>query len=346
MNILLSALFASCESNLIESSVYDSDEKNTLCNISILETVPYPGSINAYYRNPIEVVLSDLDPTATVTVSTSQTEVLGQVVREENTIIFQPDVPLQPSTQYQISVSYCGSEEPAKIDFSTSDVGSPLSGGTTILEDRSYMVDLSQGTVIEPLGIGDFLQTLLNNKFLIDVQHVNPTQAYVRMALSKINTTQQNHCVPTIEDFPIVELEQAPYFTLSGTNIPIVIDQYQMLLYEFSTSGTINPQATEFVEMDAYGVLDLREVFPILQDFNLNAETVDDFVAYLEDLNVSITSCSDAQNYCMTILMSDLKALEIPQDVTAVCEPNCHTECETQNQTCDTPQELDGTCSD
>ncbi len=346
MNILFSALFVSCDSNLIESNVYDSGEKNSLCDISIVETVPFPDSTNAYYRNPIEVSLSDVDPTATISVSTSETEVPGQLVREEKTIIFQPDTPLQPSTQYEISVSYCGSEEPAKINFSTSDIGSPLNGGTTILEERSYVVDLSQGTVIEPLGIGDFLQTLLNNKFLIDVQQVNPTQAFVRMALSKTNTTQQNHCVPTIEEFPIVELEQEPYFTLSGTNIPIVIDQYQMLLYEFSTSGTINPQATEFVEMDAYGLLDLREVFPILQDFNLNAETVDDFVEYLEELSVEISSCSDGQSYCMTIVMSDLKALEIQQNVTAVCEPNCHTQCEVQNQTCDTPQGPDEGCTE
>ena len=151
---------------------------------------------------------------------------------------------------------------------------------------------------------------------------------------------------PTIEDFPIVQLEEAPYFTLSGTDIPIVIDQYQMLLYEFSISGTINPQGTEFVEMDAYGILDLREVFPILQDFNLNAETVDDFVTYLEDLNVAIDPCSDSENYCMIIVMSDLTASEIQQDVTPVCEPNCHTECETQNSSCDIPQELYGTCTE
>ena len=346
MNILISAIFASCESNLIESKINDTEEKDPLCNIYILETVPYPEATNAYYRSPIEVVLSDVDPTATVRVSTSESEISGQILREENVIIFQPETPLQPSTEYSISVSYCGSEDPAKITFSTSDLGSPLHGGTTILEERSYMVDLSQGTVIEPLGIGDFLQTLLNNRFLIDVQQVNPTQAYVRMALSKTNTTQQNYCVPTIEDFPIVELEEAPYFTLSGTNIPIVIDQYQLLLYEFSTSGTINPQGTEFVEMDAYGILDLREVFPILQDFNLNAETVDEFVAYLEDFSVDISSCSDGQNYCMTIVTSDLKAIEIQQDVTAVCEPNCHTECETENQTCDTLQGLNDICTE
>lgn len=346
MNLLFSALFISCDSNLIESNVYDSDEKSSQCDISIVETIPFPDSTNAYYRSPITVVLSDVDPEASITVSTSETAVSGELLREDTTLIFQPEEPLMPSTQYEISVSYCGSEEPAKINFSTSDVGAPLNGGTTILEERSYVVDLSQGTVIEPLGIGDFLQTLLNNKFLIDVQQVNPTQAFVRMALSKTNTTEQNLCVPTIEEFPIVELEQAPYFTLSGTNIPIVIDEYQMLLYEFSTSGTINPQATEFVEMDAYGLLDLREVFPILQDFNLNADTVDDFVTYLEDLSVEISSCMDGQNYCMTIVMSDLKALEIQQDVTAVCEPNCHTECEAQSETCDTPQELNGVCTE
>ena len=346
MSPILFFIFSACDSNLIESNINDSDEKESTCDINILESIPFPDSTNAYYRNPIRVQLSDHDPTASLSMTTSETEVSGVVENEENTLTFTPTDPLLPNTEYEIAVDYCGSQEPALITFSTSDFGSPLNGGTTILENRSYVVDLSQGTVIEPLGIGDFLQTLLNNKFLIDVQEVNPTQAFVRMALSQTNATEQNLCVPTIEEFPIVQLEEAPYFTLSGSNIPIVIDQYQLTLYEFSTLGTINPQATEFGYMDAYGILDLREVFPILQDFNLNAETVDEFVAYLEDLNVTVSSCSDTLNYCMTIVMSDLKALEIQQDIKPVCAPNCHTECDIQDQTCETPQEIEETCSE
>ena len=75
MNLLFSAFLISCDSNLIESNVYDSDEKSSLCDISIVETIPFPDSTNAYYRSPITVVLSDVDPEASITVSTSETVV-------------------------------------------------------------------------------------------------------------------------------------------------------------------------------------------------------------------------------------------------------------------------------
>lgn len=343
MNFLF---FLSCDSNLIESNVYDSDEQTDLCDISIVETAPFPGSVEVYYRDAIRITLSQEDPTAQIQVSASNTQIVGEQTYQGNTIVFQPNESLKPSTDHKITVSYCGSMEPVQIDFTTSDLGTPLNGGSSILEQRSYSVDLNLGTVIEPIGIGDFLQTLLDNQFLIDIQHVTETEAYVRMALSSANTTTQNYCVPTIEEFPVVELNEDPFFTLSGTNIPIVIDQYQLLLYDFSTFGTINPQATAFMRMEAVGVLDLREVFPILQDFNINANTVDEFVNYLDELNVEIISCNDTQDYCMKILMNDLRATEIQHNIEPVCEPNCHSECNQQDPSCDTPQEINEACTE
>ena len=346
MHTLLYLILHACDSNLIESNTYNSDTSSELCDISIVETTPFLGSTDVYYRDDIRIILSEEDPSVDIQLFASDTEISGEQSLEGNTVIFHPIQPLQANTEHRITLSYCGSTEPVEINFTTSDIGTPLHGGSFILEERSYSVDLSLGSVIEPLGIGDFLQTLLDHRFLIDVQEVTQTKAYVRMALSSANTTEQNYCVPTIEEFPLVELNEEPFFTLSGTNIPIIIDQYQLILYDFSTFGTINPQATAFTNMEAHGILDLREVFPILQDFNINADTVDDFVDYLIDLNVEINPCSDTQNYCMKILMSDLSATEISNDIKPVCTPNCHTECIQQSQTCITPQQIDETCTE
>ena len=75
MSPILFFIFTACDSNLIESNINDSDEKNSTCDINILESNPFPDSTNAYYRYPIQVLLSDNDPTASLSVTTSETEV-------------------------------------------------------------------------------------------------------------------------------------------------------------------------------------------------------------------------------------------------------------------------------
>ena len=103
MSPILFFIFTACDSNLIESNINDSDEKSSTCDINILESTPFPDSTNAYYRYPIQVLLSDNDPTASLSVTTSETEVSGVVENEENTLTFTPTDPLLPNTEYEIA---------------------------------------------------------------------------------------------------------------------------------------------------------------------------------------------------------------------------------------------------
>ena len=103
MSPILFFIFTACDSNLIESNINDSDEKSSTCDINILESTPFPDSTNAYYRYPIQVLLSDNDPTASLSVTTSETEVSGVVENEENTLTFTPTDPLPPFTEGPLS---------------------------------------------------------------------------------------------------------------------------------------------------------------------------------------------------------------------------------------------------
>lgn len=335
----------SCDSTFtVMDSVQEKESSASTCDSSIIETTPYPDAQDVYYLAPLSIVLSKPDTNATLSLRQGGQVISGSLTTDGNELTFIPNEPLLPNTFYDVSISYCGSPDSVTYSFLTSSLGEPLEGGISTLSNHSYMIDLHMGEVIKPLGIGDFLQTLLNHKFLIDVQSIENTNVSVRMALSKAQKNEQNYCVPTIEEFPIIDLSEEPFFTLYSPTIPILISEYQLNIYDFETYGTIEKTASEFAYMHASGALDVREVFPILQDFTLNADTVDEFVHYLRNLNVEITPCTDGAEYCMPIVMNNLFAEEIDEEIQPICSANCHELCSSNIDSCLEPQSIWETC--
>ena len=97
-------------------------------------------------------------------------------------------------------------------------------------------------------------------------------------------------------------------------------------------------------QMEARGIMDIREIFPILQDFNINVSSADDFADQLTGLGVELLSCSDEQKYCMRIGIDSLSASQIENPLHPVCQPNCHESCADNAETCTDPQLLVDTC--
>ena len=225
------------------------EEEN--CSAAIDSTVPVPNANDVYYRSSIHAVLSSEDMDATISLSLDGEEIEGEQVIVGSEIIFTPKEPLLPSREYQALINYCGSSDPVSFSFQTSDLGTALDGGSAILRNRSYMVDLGQGRVITPVGVGDYLQSILDNTFLFDVQDVQSEEVFLRIGLSMSGSEEQNFCVPTIEDFPLVDLAQAPYFNMYGSYVPIVIGSYHMSIYNIEVTGTIRSDASSFHYMEA-----------------------------------------------------------------------------------------------
>ena len=83
-------------------------------------------------------------------------------------VYFTPNAPLQPSTAYVANLTYCGSETPVAVGFSTSDLGT-AADDVTVFEGKTYSLDLSSGNFVQPAGVGDLIGGLLENNILVFV---------------------------------------------------------------------------------------------------------------------------------------------------------------------------------
>ena len=330
------------ETGIIEEKIPETET----CAAEIINTTPYPESVDMYYRAKIEVELSQPDPAASITL-TDETgaNVSGSITFSDKIIGFQPDLPLQPSHSYLAKLQYCGSTDPVEIPFTTSLLGTPLDGGNELLVGRKYSVDLASGNVLAPLGVGDMLQGILQNTFLISVRDHYDDKLDVRFALSKPNSLEQDFCVPTLEQFPLIDLSDSPHFILDYRNIPIIVSTFAVTIYDFKASGTVAPDASYFGWIEASGVLDGRELYPVLQNFGLNVNNEEEFCALLENFGHLCQECPlDDRSYCMPIKLDQVEAVEESIEIYPVCESKCHTLCDDNTQTCTDPQQQTATC--
>ena len=122
-----------------KESLSTETEDGTTCSATILNTTPYPDAIDMYYRNAIEVTLSDMDTEASIQLFDEDgEEVNGESVWVDNTLQFAPDSPLHPSHSYVANINYCGSVDPVALSFRTSNLGLPLEEGNEVLTGKTF----------------------------------------------------------------------------------------------------------------------------------------------------------------------------------------------------------------
>ena len=344
MNVFLFALFACNDS---QKDTPQEDTAFTACDATIESTYPILNAADVYYRDNLKVNFSEegIDATLTLTDS-SGTQVSGSGTTEGSQFTFTPNEPLTPSSSYRASVQYCGSEEPVVIDFTTSSFGTPLTNGNSDLLGKTFAVDLESGVVLEPAGVGELLRSLLSNTFLINVFETSDSTISVLSALSYANSLEQNFCVPTLNDFPLIDVSQTPFFSLKADTLQLNVAAYNTKVYDFTVEGTFASDGSYFGQAYLSGEFDAREAYVLLSDFGFDAENEDDVCGLLEDLGASCTECStDGAPYCVRLVLDDLIANAIEEEIVPVCEINCHVLCEENLETCDQPQEENTECN-
>ena len=106
-----------------EASAEPSDEDQG-CGVTIDETLPADGASDFYYRGTLAFELSDDDDSASLSLEGADgTAVDGTSSVDGDMVYFTPSASLQPSTSYVANLTYCGSEAPVAVGFSTSDLG-------------------------------------------------------------------------------------------------------------------------------------------------------------------------------------------------------------------------------
>lgn len=340
-------ILLACNGSLKEDTQSQEDTAFSACSATIESTHPFINAADMYYRDRIKVDFSEEITSATLTLTdSSQALVSGLATMEGTQLIFTPDEPLAPSSSYRAFVEYCGSEEPVTIDFTTSSLGTPLTNGNVDLLEKTFAVDLESGVVLEPAGVGELLRSFLSNTFLINVFETTPTTISVLSALSYANSFDQNFCVPTLNDFPLIDVSQTPFFSLDTDSLQLNVAAYNTKVYNFRVEGTFASDASFFGQAYVSGEFDAREAYTLLNDFGFAAENEDDVCSLLEGLGASCIECSsDGAPYCIRIVIDDLIANAIEEDIIPVCDVNCHVLCEENLETCDQPQEENTECN-
>ena len=293
-----------------------------------------------YFQSPVEALLSEADPSATITLTDSSgAEVAGsQAVEDETRIIFTPSADLTPSTEYTMSVSTCDGASGSSITFSTSELGLPVECD---LAGKSYRVDLLSARFVQPdPAVASLLFEQLSDDILLVIASASDTELEMLGALSDGIGGQQNYCYPSIE-FPTAASFADPVFAVGPEDVTLDVAGTSIQISGLSISGAIAPSCTYFGGGKLEGELDARVLAPLVEEL-LDTSDPDEICGLLVTFGVECKPCSsDSAPYCAEIEVDNITAANAGVPLACVSEEECHPACSTS--TCEDPNA--GDCS-
>ena len=129
---------------------------------------------------------------------------------------------------------------------------------------RTYVVDLASGRFIKPAGVGDLIGGLLENSILIGVVS-SGSELEIRGAISQEGNTDQDTCLPTLDDFPNADFTSTPYFEIPEGDVSISVAGFTVQINSMSISGTFSSDASYFGGGTVSGEIDARDLGPLLK---------------------------------------------------------------------------------
>ena len=170
-----------------------------------------------------------------------------------------PASALLGDTNYTLSVTIC--DVTTEVNFSTSEFGSPLTDGAATLNDRTYVVELSEVEYTEPAGLGFVLAGTLTVPILVGVQAVYKNEIDFIGAegiLANEGYYYQNMSLSTW-DFSGATWAD-PYFSIDADAISITYDEVEIPIFDFHLEGTFSPDASAIGGGKLWGLGDTRNM--------------------------------------------------------------------------------------
>ena len=298
-----------------EPSGEPSGEPSVDCGIQIDDTFPVTGTSDFYYRDTLAFELSDDDDSASLSLEDAGgTVISGTSSVDGDMVYFTPSVPLQPSTSYVAKLSYCGSEVPVDVSFSTSDLGT-VADDLGVFEGKTYALDISSGNFVQPPGVGDLIGGLLDNNILIGVTAATETSMSLIGAISFAGSTEQDTCQETL-DIPDADFSDNPYFEI---DIPEGIEMNAagviISLDSLFISGSFSTDGTYFGGGELVGELDVRKLTPLLEDL-IQSDDPAESCSLLLGFGVTCETCSsDSEPFCIPLEVNGLNAEDTGQEI-------------------------------
>ncbi len=306
-----------CDSGTILDTATNTCVVDNSCTNTIITGSEFPGiaATNAYYRTTVEAKLQEEEADATISLSeASGAAVAGTAVTDGKRLIFTPDAPLAPSTDYTVTVSYCAGDP--SWDFKTSEVGG--STDESGLVGNVYSLDLASGRFVQPEGVGPLLQEYLTTSILIGVNSVESGKIQMLGAIAEDGTSPptQSQCSPTIP-FPEADFSGNPFFKVGPETTTLSIEGYSITIDDLLVSGAFSPDGSYISGAVLSGKIDTRPLVPLL-----NPEGEPDEICNLAaTIGVSCEPCLDGENLCLSLYVDNIAAEEVGGTVVALHSP-------------------------
>ena len=272
---------------------------NSACGVWVEDTIPLDGTVDAYYRSPIEFHLSSPDATA---------QVLAPVDGEQwtsvdgLTVFFEPSEPLAPNTDYDFALQTCGGQP--NIGFRTSSYGEPVEFALKELVGITWQLGLDSGRFVEGGEIAEVAAAALGGDLLVHVLEVGPDNATVlRVGLG--DATGQDRCARTL-DLPPIDLSSAPDLRASSERMDIDAFSGTLPLYNVDIEATVAPDGSSLGGGRFTFTVDAKEIATGLGVGK--AETLCEIAA---GVGVPCGACPQSDNNtCVTLAADQIVALE------------------------------------
>jgi hypothetical protein len=290
------------------------------CLTSIDETVPAADSTDAYWRADIEFWLDDPDTAvvSTITLTQGNTEVPGDTwfSEDEETVFFTPAEPLAPITAYDATINTCRGD--ATISFVTSELGLPLE---VDIVGQTWAVDLTQGRVLKPEGVGELIFELGVPLVLVEVQQADDSLELMG-ALANDDGTQ-DPCTPTIP-FPSADFGESPFFEVPASLVTLEVAGMLLPVHEFVLEGTIAADGSWFGGAVIGGELDARELADLIDE----VDSPDDLCNLTASFGAPCQPCTtDGEAYCLEVLVDSLVGDPVDIDLEEIVDPSGDPDC-------------------
>ena len=152
-----------------------SAQNSDVCEATVRTISPASdGQANFYFRDNVIFTASTGADSAEIQLTTADGDIVegstwvdDQVEDDEDLrVVFTPDEPLAPGTQYTATLDYCGGQP--SVAFQTSELGTPIENPNA-LSGGTYTMDLSQARVVKPGIAAQALLMLVDNHLALQV---------------------------------------------------------------------------------------------------------------------------------------------------------------------------------
>lgn len=290
----------------------DDTDPPEVCVGSVLTTAPTAGTLDWYWRDAPHIgVSSDQQTAYTVRLLTaSGSEVPHEIVWDEAALAMavEQNQPLEPSSDYTLEIDACGVL--TEIPFTTSAYGETLVGGPESMLDRTWAVNLSDATWIEPAGFGAILSLYFDRPLLLGTQSADGStidflgaQGYY----DRDGNTKQIMSQYTWE-YPPAAFDESPFVRVTADVVTIKLGDAGIDLWNFALEGTFSADGSTLGGGRASGLGDTRNLGPILE-LGEEPGAVCDLVS---GMGITCIPCPDDQPYCLTLSAIDVSAPDVP----------------------------------